>query len=171
MKNQSMKHINITQNSGFTVLELVVVLAIIATLSVLGNPLYQNWGAKRSLDSTANEIYSELNKARIDSFSNGLSTRVLTSKNENEYTITRYILDSSQESCDVNLNWAEESQKTIEVNNNFTITGTGIGNVCFYRDGTSNGGSFSIDQKNGGSDLGNIDIMITLATGFIDVIK
>lgn len=162
---------NHISENGFTLLELLVVLAIIGTLSVFGTPLFQDWSTKRSFDAAINEIYSSLTDARLDAFNRGVSTRVQTTKNGDEYTVTTYYLDSSLESCDTGLNWTESDQRSVDLNSNFTITGSGIGNICFYRDGSSTGGSFSIDQKDGGTELGAADISVTLATGFIDVIK
>lgn len=167
MKNLSSKHIS----SGFTILELLVVLAIIGTLSVLGTPVFQNWNTKSSFESAINDLYSSLTSARLDSFARGVSVRVNTTKSDDQYTITSYYLDSSIASCDLGQSWTQNEQKVINLNSNFVITGSGLGNICFYRDGTSTGGNFSIDEKTGGTELGTADISVTLATGFIDVIR
>jgi len=167
---------NLTKNqridqAGFTLLELLVVVAIMATLSVFATPVFQDWGTKRSFDSSVKEIASALKKARNESGSRDLTVRVLTSRSDDTYTITSYTLDSNLASCDTSLNWTQLEQKTINMNSNYLITGSGVGNICFYRDGSSSGGNFSINPKATGSTLEKVDISVILATGFVDVIK
>ncbi len=171
MRNLLNRRTSNISKDGFTVLELIVVIAIIGTLSFLSAPLFQSWGSKRALDESINEFYSVFSSARLDAFARGVTIRVGSSKTNDDYTLTTYYLDGPTESCDVGLSWTQSSQRIVDLNSNFVVTGSALGNVCFYRDGTSTGGNFSFDQKNGGTDLGSADVTITLATGFIDVIK
>lgn len=57
---------NYTKNKGMTLLELLIVIAIIIVLSVIVTPSLSKFKAERSLVNTAEDIVSVLNKARND---------------------------------------------------------------------------------------------------------
>lgn len=54
------------KNSGFTVTELLVVIALIAILASVSVMGYSSWHAKYGLEKATREIYSLLMKARSD---------------------------------------------------------------------------------------------------------
>ncbi len=149
----------------------MTVMAIIATASILAIPYFQEWGAKKSFEKSINEIYSELSQTRLEAFSRGTTTRITTSRDNDEYTLIMYYNDTPVDNCAAAGGWNVIKTTALEFDTHFEATGSGIGNICFYRDGTSTGGAFSIDQKDAGVNLGSADISVVLTTGFIDVIK
>lgn len=157
--------------NGFTLLELLAVLAILAVVSLFGLPAFQDWNAKRSFHKSINDIYSSLSLARLQAFTRNTTTKITTSASGDNYTLTIYSNATSVTNCATTTGWTSIDTTTIRLNTNFQITGTGIGNVCFFRDGTSNGGVYNVTQKSGQTDLGTAVISVILATGFIDVIK
>jgi prepilin-type N-terminal cleavage/methylation domain-containing protein len=162
---------NRRQEHGFTLLELLAVLAIIAVVSLFGLPAFQEWTAKRSFHKSVNDIYSELSQARLQAFIKNTTTKVTTSGSGDNYTMAVFYNATAVSNCSTGSGWSSLESTVVSVNTNFQISGTGIGNVCFFRDGTSTGGTYSVTQKDGQSNLGNGVISVILATGFIDVVK
>jgi prepilin-type N-terminal cleavage/methylation domain-containing protein len=156
--------------SGFTVLELMTVLAIIAVVSIFALPAFQEWNAKRSFGSIVNQVYSNISQAKIESFGRNQIIRISTSRTLDNYTQT-IAFNPNNVACNSATGWVPIKSETFSVNTNFEITGSGVGNVCFYKDSTSSGGVFNIVQKNGQINLGSTTINVILATGFIDVTK
>lgn len=156
---------------GFSLLELLAVLAIIATVSLFGLPAIQEWNAKKSFSRSINDVYSFLARARLEALSRSTTTKVVTSASGDNYTITSYYNSAAVTSCATAGGWTQIESTTISMNSNFNITGSGIGNVCFYRDSTSTGGVYTFSQKNGQTNLGSGSINVVLTTGFVDVTK
>jgi len=165
-----MKNHYSSAQAGFTLLELLATLAIITTLSLFSLPVIQEWNAKRYFQRTVNDIYSSLANTRIEAFAKSTTTKITTSLTGGIYTIQMFYNDTNNSaSCASSNGWVQFDTTTISISNNFEITGSGIGSICFFKDGTSSGGSFNITQKDGGTELGNSSIDIFMATGFIDV--
>lgn len=160
-------------NKGFTVLELTVVMAIIATASLVAVPTAKNWMVRNSLENAVAEFYSKLSETRISSFNLNTTTRIQTTKAGNNYTLSIYSLPTATNNCDASaVGWSLVNSRVVTLDGNFNIAGSGIGNICFYRDGSSSGGAFSFTEVNSPAIYNmsaNIDVVI--ATGFIDVVK
>ncbi len=157
--------------AGFTLLELMAVLSIIAVVSLFGLPAFQDWNAKRSFQRSINDIYSSLSRGKMEALTRNITTKVNTSQSGDAYTLTTYYNATAVTNCSTTTGWTSLDVLTTNLNSNFQITGTGIGDVCFFRDGTSSGATYTISQKNGQTDLGSGVISVILATGFIDVTK
>lgn len=164
-----MKFNNSAFNKGFTLLELLVVLAIIATATSFLYPSFSSVSIRKGFQADVKSFEAEISNARLQAFSRGTTVRVNTVKNGDEYILTTLASDSPTNSCGTAGTWVQISRNTVEMNSNFNVTGTGIGNICFYRDGTSNGSAFNFAQKNELTDIGRANINIYIATGFIDV--
>jgi Tfp pilus assembly protein FimT len=148
----------------------MTVLAILAVISIFALPSIQEWNAKRSFGAIVNQVYSNISQAKIESFGRNQIVRISTSRSTDNYTQT-IAYNPANVACNSASGWVPIRSETFSVNTNFEITGSGIGDVCFYKDSTSSGGVFNIVQKNGLSNLGNTTINVILATGFIDVTK
>ncbi|MBM3222639.1 MAG: type II secretion system protein GspH [Candidatus Tectomicrobia bacterium] len=61
---------------GFTLMELMVVLAIMGTIAVAATPALSRWSANLRMDSATNELASTLQLARIKAISQNASIRV-----------------------------------------------------------------------------------------------
>ena len=162
---------NLSKNNGFTLLELLAVLAIIAVLTLFALPAFQDWNAKKSFDKSMNDFYSTISQARLQSFVKNTTTKITTTKNSDDYNITIAFNATAVTNCAAAAGWTVLETSTISLHSNFEVTGSGIGDVCFFRDGTSTGATYNIAQKNGQTDLGNGTISVILTTGFIDAVK
>ncbi len=159
--------------NGFTLLELMVVLAIIATATIFAIPNFKQWQVRDSLENSIKEIYSNIVEARLSAFALNTTTRVNISKTNNIYTISVYELDVPTITCNPSLaGWSQLKTSQLKLNENFDISGSGIGNICFYRDGSSSGGVLNFAEVNNPAIYNlSANINIILATGFVDLVR
>jgi prepilin-type N-terminal cleavage/methylation domain-containing protein len=155
--------------NGFTILELVVVMAIIATATVALYPTLSNISSRKDFEHNIKTFQTEFANTRLNAFSRGVTTRINTSRSGDVYTITSYASNSNPTSCSTAGTWTQLNSVAVDVNANFQVTGTALGNVCFYRDGTSTGGGFTFSQKDSGTQIGAATINIYISSGFVDV--
>jgi len=80
-----------TNNSGFTLIELGVVLAIISILAMLTLPNFGSWRTNMSLKSASRDLYATLQEARILAIKNNAETAVVF-----DITNSRYYLCDDQ---------------------------------------------------------------------------
>jgi prepilin-type N-terminal cleavage/methylation domain-containing protein len=154
---------------GFSLLELMVSIAIIATIITFTVPNFQNWSVKRSYKNTLEDLEYFLSESRNEVFTRNSTIRVSVSQSGDSYSFTRFISATPTTTCSSAGSWTEIVTRVISVNSRFQITGDSIGtNLCFFRDGSSSGGEYIISQKDGGEDMGGATLAITIATGFID---
>lgn len=158
-------------SDGFSLLELMAVMAIMGTLTLFGLPAIQEWNAKKSFQNSVNDVYSYLSRTRLEALSRSTITKINTYRDDDNYLIRIYYNSSPSAACSSTNGWTQLDSRTIRMNSNFQMTGSGIGDVCFLRDGTSSGGIYNIAQKNSQTNLGNASINVVLTTGFIDVTK
>jgi len=64
------------QERGFTLVELMIVIAIIAILAAIAAPNYQNFMAQRRLNGAARQIMSDLMHARMQAVSQNIKVAV-----------------------------------------------------------------------------------------------
>ncbi len=164
-----LRNIKNRPDSGFTVLELLIVVAIIGTLAVFVLPGIDTWTAKRSYRNLYHDLVTQLAEARSEAQIRATTLRVLTSRNGDNYTVTTFFSPAPVANCNAAGVWTQLSQVTLEAPTLFEITGNGIGNVCFYRDGSASGGQYNVVQKDGGNDIGGAAVTVTIATGYLDV--
>ena len=94
-----------------------------------------------------------MNNARNESLQRKITVKITTSKNDDDYNFKIFTASTAITSCASPTTWTQIENKTISLHSKFQISGSGIGDVCFFKDGTSSGGLFQIRQKNGNSDL------------------
>ena len=70
-------------SAGFTVVELVVLVAVIGILSAIGFPLYLSYSRAQETDSAARVIVVALNQARQLAVTRGVSFSAETQTNPN----------------------------------------------------------------------------------------
>jgi Tfp pilus assembly protein FimT len=70
-------------SAGFTVVELVVLVAVISILSAIGFPLYLSYSRAQETDSAARVIVVSLNQARQLAVTRGVSFSIETQTNPN----------------------------------------------------------------------------------------
>lgn len=159
-------------DSGFTLLELIIIVAIIGLIGAIAAPNILNWTTARSIQADLTALEARIEYARTVSVSENRQVKILLINN----MIRVRILDSNtpttrNSSCtNTNLNnpseYAEDYSFTATVtsrhNNsgqtsgrafvaaptNNTAYSQNAGVLCFNSDGTTSSGGFLIQQVN-----------------------
>ena len=122
------------KNRGFSLIELIVVMAIAVILFAIGIPMYASWSKKTQVKKDIYNIYSLLNDARVKAFTmkNNCTVSFISS---NEFRLT----------CGNNL-LSVINTKT-PIGHSFQL---GSDNMTFGIDGSANivGTIFSLELKN-----------------------
>lgn len=156
---------------GFTLLELLVTLAVIAIIVTVANtPDLELSSAKKSFLNTSQTLQTELSNLRNEAMMRNTTTRMVMTSSAGVYTITTYYSASPTTTCTSAVGTQLVAAHNISVNVLYNITGaTAMANTCFYRDGTSSGGVFTISPITVSTLLKSSVITITIATGYLDV--
>ena len=75
------------RHSGFTMIELMVAIVVIAVLLALAVPSFREQLARRELEGAANELSADLQYVRTQAVSNNVVTALATTSTS-QYTIT-----------------------------------------------------------------------------------
>lgn len=162
---------NYKSTSGFTLLELLVVMAIVGTATIALYPAYASLSTRKDFQSNLSDFETVLASTRLQAFSRDTTTRITTVKSGDSYMLTSYASSAPTSTCSTAGTWQQMATTRVDMNIRFVVTGTGIGNICFFRDGTSTGGNFAFAQKDSGTDIASAAINIYISTGFVDVTK
>lgn len=145
---------------GFTLLELVVVLAVVSLLATLGVPSIQRYYEAMEYRGAVRELSSAVNKARQQAFVRGVPIDLLI-----DHTANRYCLTSSQNGV------AESDFSALPETLAITVTYAaevssipGMPAIRFYPSGGSSGGEVSIERQTGAGVTIEIDWLLGVAT-------
>lgn len=72
---------------GFTLIELVLVVAIVGAMSIMAFPTFSGWIARARLRDAARTVYSDMQLARIKAIETGAQWRVLFDPDAGTYTV------------------------------------------------------------------------------------
>lgn len=126
------------QNSGFSLVELMVAVAIIALLAAVAAPSYQNWIQNTKIRTATESILNGLQKARSEALLR--NTRV------------QFVLDDNSSSWHIECveaakcpGWAGETRSSEEGSaDNITVTDAGGGTTFIFNNlGTRSGGDLT----------------------------
>jgi hypothetical protein len=161
----------LTAEAGFTLLELLITLAIIAVILALANsPDLEMSNAKTSFKNSSQTLQTALSNLRNQSLSLGTTTRMNISLTGGVYNITTYASTTPVTGCTSTGIWTQLSSSQVKLHSLYKITGTNaMANMCFYRDGTASGGTLTILPIAPGTTLKSAVINVTIATGYLDV--
>lgn len=159
------------REKGLTLLELIITLAIISVVIVFAVPNLEDTKIKKEFRGYYDLLNQMIVTARITAIGQSNTVRFLVEKNNDEYTLTVLLYDGPDPigPCNNTGTWTQINQQVATLNSRFEITGNRVGtNLCFFRDNSSNGGSYVIEQKDNGTNFGISNINIAQATGYID---
>jgi prepilin-type N-terminal cleavage/methylation domain-containing protein len=85
----------IARDHGFTMVELIIVIAIAAILMTLSLPYYVDWRKNINYRETARSIVSMLREARSNAIAKGLQHQVVVNPTNKSYQLQSYNIASS----------------------------------------------------------------------------
>ncbi len=160
--------IKMKKQQGFTLLELLITVSIIGAVFVVASSSgMDGWNKKRTAQNTYKELVDTLATLKNTAISRNTSSRIVITQTSGTYTMTTYTSAAPTTDCSSAAAWTTLATKTLEVHSTYQITGSGMTDMCFYRDGSSFGGQFVIAPTSGTGTT--YTITIEIATGFIDV--
>ena len=75
------------KRSGFTVIELVVVIAVLGILTALGVPNFLSWLPKYRLKTAARDLYSNMQLAKLSAIKNNADWAIVFNKAADQYQV------------------------------------------------------------------------------------
>lgn len=109
----------LTNKKGFTVIETLIVVAIIGILLAMASSLSSKFATRRSIDNMAHKVTSNLNLVKIQSSRNGVEYRTVLNfdDDEKEMSFTTERGDSNRNST----NWFETASETVGMKTDYSI--------------------------------------------------
>ena len=133
---------------GFTVLELIVVITIIAIVSTVGYPNFMNWKADRELRAAVEKVSSMITNintqvqrgnfqyVQLEISPNGLSDTSFYTKGMYQDTYSDILNDAGKTiDCRINNSSYWDEHKVEETTKKIAVHIDGDGSVCFSKDG------------------------------------
>ncbi len=149
------------KRSGFTVIELIVVIVLLAILTAVGVPNFLSWLPKYRLKSAARDLYSNLQLAKMAAIKANGNCSIGYRKNPDQYTIA--LLNKTVTLFDYKSGIKFEGPNnetfavaTIKFNSRGTSNSgyaylTNSGNTAYYRVGPLTSGVIKLQKWSGGS--------------------
>lgn len=157
----------LSENSGFTLLELLVTLGIMAVITLFSAPYMSSWNNRSNFNNSMIFFKKILNQAKVESLNRNTATKITITKTNDNYNFKTYYSSTPITSCTAVTTWNLIYNEDWSMDADFVATG--LSDICFFRDNSSNGANITISQKNGQTDIASGTISVLVATGFIDV--
>lgn len=131
---------------GFTLIEVMIVIAIMAIMAAFAAPNYGHYMAQRRLNGAARQIMSELMTARMQAVSQQ-NTFKLSFPNNHEYTI----LDDDDNDGTAD---SGELLVTRDIQSEYySVTTSSTASPIFYGRGTANGATITVSNSAGSKNV------------------
>jgi type IV fimbrial biogenesis protein FimT len=149
------------KRSGFTLIQLTVVIALLAILTAVGVPNFLSWLPKYRLKRAARDLYSNLHLAKMSAIKANKDCRVNYYKNPDRYTVD--LLNKTIRLSDYKsgITFCGPNNQTFAVPTiTFNSRGTGnsgyaylsnSGNTAYYRVGPLTSGAVKLQKWSGGT--------------------
>ena len=84
------------KNSGFTLIELIIVIVVLAVLAAISVPIFLSWLPEYRLRSAADDLYAHLQHAKMQAIRNNNNWAIQFDESSKSYKIySKYISPSS----------------------------------------------------------------------------
>lgn len=128
---------------GFTLIEMVVTMALVSILFITAVGGYRYFSANRALDVAAREVRSQIREAQAMAVSTGNTHRVFF-----DVSGGYFVMQKRQGSEWVNAAPAEDLPSAVEFDSSSPPNFDGDGYIEFYARGTSESGSLVLQNRN-----------------------
>jgi len=150
------------QKSGFTLVELLVVLAVLAIFFAIGVPNFMNWLPKYRLKSAARDLYSNMQLAKMTAVKSNTNCSITYSTDPDQYVLSGALSKTvvlGDYGSGVNFNGPASETfavATITFNSRGTSNAgyaylSNSGNTAFYKIGPLSSGVIKLQKWVGGS--------------------
>lgn len=75
------------KRSGFTVIELIIVIVVLGILTAVGVPNFLSWLPKNRLKSAARDLYSNMQLAKLSAIKNNADWAIVFNKAADQYQV------------------------------------------------------------------------------------
>jgi type II secretion system protein H len=133
--NRSTIHRCIAREKGFTMVELVIVIAIVAIMMAISVPSFVDWRRNANYRKTSNEITSLLREARSAAVSKGLQQMVVFKPNSSSYQLQDFNIAASSFNAPSQKLFAP---RDVTIRSSLDGTSTANMSVIFNNNGTAN---------------------------------
>ena len=153
-----------TQTRAFSLIEVITVVAVLGILAAVLSPKIDGWVGKSKIRTSADELQQYLSFMKGESLGRGVVVKTEISEDENSMVIySSNELTSNCQSSEVE--W-ENINNNLDFKNIELISEVEDDELCFFPDGSSNGGTITLKSKHAKYEIG-----VLSATGFIEKTK
>ena len=155
---------NVTQThtKAFTLIEIITVVAVIGILAAVMSPKIDGWIGKSKIRTAADELQQYLAFMKGEAFSRGVAVKAEFDEDDN--SIATYSSDELTSSCDSDeVSWINMNSNLDFENIELISSEVDNDKLCFFPDGSSNGGELTLRSKHGEYEIG-----VLSATAFIE---
>lgn len=138
------------KNKGWTIVETIVVIALMGIVLGIGIPQFQKYISRAKLENAKSEIFATLRVARSNALSEQITYQVIFDESANSYRM-------------VPGGGSKVLPDGVEINNSVDIT------YEFHADRTANVNPSNLVIKNTRNQ--NVEFSLVAATGYIEVIE
>ena len=151
-------------NRAFTLIEIITVIAVIGILAAVLSPNIDSWVGKSKIRTSADELMQYLSFMKGEALGRAVVVKTEISEDDNSLVIySSSELTSNCQSSEVE--W-ENINNNLDFNNIELISEVEDDELCFFPDGSSNGGTITLKSK-----YAEYEIGVLSATAFIEKTK
>jgi len=153
-----------THTRAFSLIEVITVVAVLGILAAVLSPKIDGWVGKSKIRTSADELQQYLSFMKGEALGRGVVVKTEISEDENSMVIySSSELTSNCQSSEVE--W-ENMNNNLDFKNIELISEVEDDELCFFPDGSSNGGTITLKSRHG-----EYEIRVLSATAFIEKTK
>jgi len=152
------------RTKAFTLIEIITVVAVLGILAAVLTPNIGGWVGKSKIRTSADELQQYLSFMKGEALGRGVVVK--TEINEDKNSMVIYSSSELTSNCQSNeVEW-KNINNNLDFKNIELISEVENDELCFFPDGSSNGGTITLKSKHG-----KYEIRVLSATAFIEKTK